>query len=108
MIKNSDWTPFQYNTSHMVNEGIQYSIINYTNFIQLDVYSWHSHTLLKRYYFFIQPLREGCHNEDVRLWNCGSQSRAVELAKEFCIMAFPNMMLSHKDDMSKYHTVQLQ
>lgn len=103
MDKKPTWTQPYCGVTHLMIEKVQYTISNYENFAQLQIYSWITHRLEKEYYFFNQSFNsKTCFNDKNRFWNCGSIENSIQWAKFWVETREPYSMLLCKDDMSRY------
>lgn len=100
MLKDCDWTKPYYNTSHMCLNGIQNTVVDYGRFVLLQVYSWHTHEMVRELTFFKPAINFYCVNEKTRFWNCGEN--AMMYAKLYAEGIDNHYMGLCKDDMSRY------
>lgn len=99
---NKNWTNWYCNVSHKMLDGIQYTLTNYENFIELTVYSWVSYQVIDKKWFFIREFGNDSIENPNYFWNCGDIETAIEWSKHYLSRCFEmefwkNNLGNHKD-----------
>jgi hypothetical protein len=99
-MKDQDWTKQHYGITHKAVNNILYSIEDYTNFAQLDIFDVAAGNLKGRILFFIYEFGSYCFNDNDRYWNCGTIEKAIKWAKLY-VEDVGAISLDHKDNLKE-------
>lgn len=103
MILDHDWTKVFHGVSHLMRNGIQYTINNHGSFIHLQKYSWWIHEIIEDIYFFVEKFDENIHiNEKNRYWNCRNIENAIKWARYYAKIDGSYQMYLNKNNLEKF------
>ena len=100
MQKDKDWTTPHFGVTHMVKNNIQHSISDHGRFVDLLIYSWYTHQVISKKWFFVRELGENCIEDKDHYWNCGDIETAIAWAKHFAEYGCYEMSL-YRNDLSR-------